>query len=157
MKINSKLVLICILAGAGVSPAQSQHNTLSPQVAESHTQLREPKIAVKRQMLALRNAELQYDTDAAAKLLHDDFALSAADGTLYSKQRFLTLVGDKSNPLEVFEYSEMEIHVYGTTAVVFSRLHEKGFMNGKPYESNGRPMWTWIKESSGWVCVAAHD
>jgi ketosteroid isomerase-like protein len=57
----------------------------------------------------------------------------------------------------VFEYSEMEIHVYGATAVVFSRLHEKGFMNGKPYELNGRFMWTWIKGSGGWVCVAAHD
>ena len=83
--------------------------------------------------------------------------LSAADGTLYTKERFLKLVGDKNNPLELFEYSEMEIHTYGTTAVVFSRLHEKGFMDGKPYELNGRPTWTWVKRERAWVCVAAHD
>lgn len=68
------------------------------------------------------------------------------------------LVGDKTNPLELFEYSDMEIHLYDQTAVVFSRLHEKGFMNGKPYELNGRrPTWTWIKQNGDWVCVAAHD
>jgi ketosteroid isomerase-like protein len=109
--------------------------------------------AVRQQMLALRSAELQYDTTAAAKLLADGFLLSAADGTLYTKERFLKLVGDKNNPLELFEYSEMEIHTYGTTAVVFSRLHEKGFMDGKPYELNGRPIWTWVKRERVWVCV----
>lgn len=113
--------------------------------------------AVRQQMLALRNAELQYNTTTAAKLLADGFLLSAADGILYTKERFLKLVGDKNNPLELFEYSEMEIHIYGTTAVVFSRLHEKGFMDGKPYELNGRPSWTWVKRERAWVCVAAHD
>jgi ketosteroid isomerase-like protein len=153
MKTSLRLLaLICILSeGAGIL------NLGSVPARCANPPMSDDSIAVKQQMLALRKAELQYNTDAAAKLLHDDFALSAADGTLYSKQRFLTLVGDKSNPLEVFEYSEMQIHVYGTTAVVFSRLHEKGFMNGKPYELNGRSMWTWIKGSGGWVCVAAHD
>lgn len=113
--------------------------------------------AVRQQMLALRSAELRYDATAAAKLLADGFLLSAADGTLYTKELFLKLVGDKNNPLELFEYSEMEVHIYGTTAVVFSRLHEKGFMDGKPYELNGRPTWTWVKRERAWVCVAAHD
>ena len=160
MRISLKLLaLLCILVGLGVTRAQNQSgDALSAQVDKVvRTQMSEQNIAVKQQMLALRKAELQYDTGAAAKLLHDDFTLSAADGTLYRKHRFLTLVGDKSNPLELFEYSEMEIHVYGTTAVVFSRLHEMGFMNGKHYELNGRSMWTWIRGSSGWVCVAAHD
>ena len=113
--------------------------------------------AIRQKMLALRSAELQYDARAAAKLLAEGFLLSGADGTLYTKERFLKLVGDKNNPLELFEYSEMEIHIYGTTAVVFSRLHEKGFMDGKPYELNGRPTWTWVKHERAWVCVAAHD
>jgi hypothetical protein len=113
--------------------------------------------AVRRQMLALRSAELQYDVSSAAKLLADGFLLSGADGNLYTKERFLKLVGDKSNPLELFDYSEMEIHIYRATAVVFSRLHEKGFMGGKPYELNGRPTWTWIKRGQVWACVAAHD
>jgi len=108
-------------------------------------------------MESLRRAELQYDTSAAAKLLEEGFRLSGADGILYTKPAFLTLVGDKANPLEVFEYSDMEIHLYGNTAVVFSRLHEKGFMNGKPYELNGRPTWTWVKQKGVWLCVAAHD
>ena len=39
--------------------------------------------AVRRQMLALRSAELQYDVSSAAKLLADGFLLSGADGNLY--------------------------------------------------------------------------
>jgi imidazolonepropionase-like amidohydrolase len=113
--------------------------------------------AVRQQMESLRRAELQYDTTAAEKLLEEDFRLSGADGNVYTKQAFLTLVGDKTNPLELFEYSDMEIHLYDKAAIVFSRLHEKGFMNGKPYELNGRPTWTWIKQNGDWVCVAAHD
>jgi len=113
--------------------------------------------AVRQQMESLRRAELQYDTTAAEKLLEEDFRLSAADGTLYTKKRFLGIVGDKANPLELFEYSDMEIHLYGPTAVVFSRLHEKGFIDGKPYELNGRPTWTWVKLRGVWRCVAAHD
>jgi ketosteroid isomerase-like protein len=113
--------------------------------------------AVQQQMLALRNAELRYDEAGAAKLLADDFLLSGADGTLYTKARFLKLVGDQKNPLDLFEYSEMDIRIYGTTAVVFSRLHEKGFLDGKPYELNGRPVWTWVKQKQTWLCVAAHD
>jgi imidazolonepropionase-like amidohydrolase len=113
--------------------------------------------AVRRQMESLRRAELQYDASAAAKLLEKDFRLSAADGNVYTKQAFLALVGDSANPIELFDYSDMEIHLYDQTAVVFARLHEKGFMNGKPYELNGHPTWTWIKQKGDWVCVAAHD
>ena len=114
-------------------------------------------VAVKQQMLALRSAELHYDAPAAAKLFADDFLLTTTDGNLKTKDGFLKLIGDKSNPLELFEYSEMEIRVYDTTAVVFPRLHEKGFMDGKPNELNGRPTWTWVRQKSAWVCVAAHD
>jgi hypothetical protein len=113
--------------------------------------------AVKQQMQVLRTAELHYDAGFAAKLLADGFLLTSADGKLYTKKQFLNLVKDRSNPLELFEYGEMEVRVYDTTAVVFARVHEKGFLDGKPYESNGRPTFTWIKQKGAWVCVAVHD
>jgi len=139
-----------LLKNAETSAASSSSD------ASSHTESEDAK-AVHQQMESLRHAELQYDRAAVAKLLAEDFQLSGADGNLYTKKAFLSLVGDRANPLELFDYSDMEIHLYEQTAVVFSRLHEKGFMNGRPYELNGRPSWTWIKQSGEWVCVAAHD
>ena len=113
--------------------------------------------AVQRQMQALRTAELNYDAKSAAKLLADGFLLTSTDGNLYTKEEFLQLIGDKSNPLELCEYGEMEVRTYDTTAVVFAQVHEKGFLGGKPYELNGRPTFTWVKQEGDWVCVAAHD
>jgi hypothetical protein len=113
--------------------------------------------AVKQQMQALRTAELRYDADSASNLLAHGFLLTSADGNLYTREQFLKLVRDRSNPLELFEYGEMEVRVYDTTAVVFARVHEKGLLDGKPYELNGRPTFTWVKQKGAWVCVAVHD
>ena len=84
------------LAGGQTSPAQQP--TTSPDIA-----------AVKQQMQALRAAELRYDAEAAAKLFADGFLLTSTDGNLYTREEFLKLVGDKSNPLELFEFGEMEV------------------------------------------------
>ena len=108
-------------------------------------------------MQALRTAEFHYDAESAAKLFADGFLLTSTDGDLYTKDQFLKLVRDKSNPLELIEYGEMEVRLYDTTAVVFVQVHEKGLLDGKPYELNGRPTFTWVKQRGAWVCVAAHD
>jgi hypothetical protein len=104
--------------------------------------------ALRQQMQVLRTAELHYDAGSAAKLLADGFLLTSADGKLYTKEQFLNLVEDRSNPLELFEYGEMEVRVYDTAAVVFARVHEKGSIDGKPYELNGRPTFTWVKQKA---------
>lgn len=144
MRFFPALLVGITLSGAQPSPVKQP--TTSLDIA-----------AVKQQMQALRTAELHYDAGSAAKLLADGFLLTSADGKLYTKEQFLNLVKDRSNPLELFEYGEMEVRVYDTTAVVFARVHEKGFLDGKPYELNGRPTFTWVKQKGAWVCVAVHD
>ncbi|MBZ5653518.1 MAG: nuclear transport factor 2 family protein [Acidobacteriia bacterium] len=141
--------LVALLFGltlAGGQTPAAQQPTTSPNIA-----------AVKQQMQALRTAELRYDAEAAAKLFADGFLLTSTDGNLYTREQFLKLVGDKSNPLELFEFGEMEVRVYDKTAMVFVRVHEKGFLDGKPYELNGRPTFTWVKQKGVWICVAVHD
>jgi hypothetical protein len=44
---------------------------------------------------------------SAARLFVDGFLLTSTDGNLYTKEQFLKLVGDKSNPLELFEFGDM--------------------------------------------------
>ncbi len=139
-------VLLLVLTFATAQQPPVKQLASSPDVA-----------ALKHQMQWLRTAELNYDVATAAKLLADGFFLTSTDNNLYTKDRFLKLIADKSNPLELFEYGEMEIRVYDSTAMVFAQVHEKGFLDGKPYELNGRPTFTWVKEKGAWVCVAAHD
>jgi len=112
---------------------------------------------IREGMARLREAELRYDAIAAANLLANDFDLSAADGKMYNKQEFLRIVGDRSNPLEIFDYGDMTIRINGNTAIVVVQLHEKGMMNGKPFELNGRPMFVWTFHDGKWFCLGAHD
>jgi ketosteroid isomerase-like protein len=113
--------------------------------------------AVKAQEEALRQAELQYDSSAANALLAEGFVLTAAsDGNLYSKQQFLPLIGDKSDPMEILEYGEMDVRVHGDAAVVLSTVHERFWYQGKPIEYSGRRTAMWIKRNQTWLCAAIH-
>ena len=112
---------------------------------------------IRQQMERLRRAELAYDTSAAASLLSDNFELSAADGNVYDKHAFLNIVGDRSNPLEIFEFGEVTIRVDKYSAIAIVRLHEKGMLSGKAYELNGRSMFVWTLHGKNWICLGAHD
>jgi ketosteroid isomerase-like protein len=112
---------------------------------------------VKAQEEALRQAELRYDVHAADALLSPDFFLTeASDGTLRDKSEFLPMIGDKNDALEILEYGDMKISVYGETAVVLSTIHEKAYYGGKPVEFRGRRTAVWVRKNQRWVCVTIH-
>jgi hypothetical protein len=93
----------------------------------------------------------------ADAILADDFALvSASDGKLKTKQEFLLLIGDKADPMEALEYSDMVVHIYGNAAVVFCSIHEKFIYRGKTIEYRGPRTAVWIKKNKRWTLVALH-
>ena len=104
---------------------------------------------------AFRQAELRYDVTAARKLLADDFMLTGMYG-LFTKKQFLSLIGDRSNPLELLEYADMNVRVYGDAAVVLSAIHEKARFARKPYDLRGRRTAVWIRRNGSWTCVTIH-
>lgn len=108
-------------------------------------------------MERLRSAELAYDTAAAASLLSDKFELSAADWNVYDKRAFLNIVGDRSNPLQIFEFGKMNVRVDEYSAIVIVKVHEKGMLSGKSYELDGQAMFVWTRHGQNWICLGAHD
>jgi ketosteroid isomerase-like protein len=50
----------------------------------------------------------------------------------------------------------MEVHSYGSTAVVTGIYYEKGTDKGKPWERRGRFTYTWISANGRWQCLASH-
>ncbi len=132
-------------------------NALSQGVPVRQSGVVDTETVIKAQEEAFRQAELRYDVHGADALLSDDFVLTAAsDGTLRSKSEFLPMIGDKNDPLEILEYGDMVIRVYGDAAVVLSTVHEKAYYGGKPVEFRGRRTAVWVKENQRWVCVAIH-
>jgi Domain of unknown function (DUF4440) len=103
-----------------------------------------------------RQAELKYDTASANAILADEFVGTGNHGERFDKKAFVSLVGDKADPLEVLEYGEMEVKVYGESAVVWSTIHEKAVYGGKVDEYQGRRTAMWVKRNLRWRCVTIH-
>jgi ketosteroid isomerase-like protein len=127
-------------------------------VAQSDSRLSQPKEIpeVKAAEEALRQSQLKYDTAAAKAILADEFVGTWNHGERTDERQFLLLIGDRADPLEVLEYTEMEVRVYGETAVVWSTIHEKAIYGGKPDEYWGRRTAIWVKRNLRWRCVTIH-
>jgi ketosteroid isomerase-like protein len=110
-------------------------------------------------IIALENLwnqmQISHDAGAMSKLLDGDFVLTDYDGSVMNKAQFIASIRDSSNQLTVEVSADMQLHVHGETVVVTGATHEKGTLNGKPYQHQGRFTDTWIKKNGQWLCVAS--
>jgi len=100
-------------------------------------------------------AELNNDGAAVELLLADDFVMTTAEGTLYSKAQIVASVKDTSYRPEILQSTDMVVHSYGSTAIVTGAYYEKGMDKGKPWERRGRFTDTWILIKGRWQCAAS--
>jgi len=114
----------------------------------------------KSRIIALENswnqAELHNDAHAVDLLLADDFVMTVADGYTINKAAMLASVRDTSYKPDVLQSENMQVHMYGNTAIVTGSYLEKGNDKGKPFERRGRFTDTWVNLSGEWRCVASH-
>jgi ketosteroid isomerase-like protein len=114
----------------------------------------------KTRIIALENswnqAELHNDANAVELLLADDFVMTVADGYTLNKAAMLASVRDTSYRPDVLQSENMEVHLYGNTAIVTGSYIEKGKDKGKPFERRGRFTDTWMNLAGQWRCVASH-
>jgi ketosteroid isomerase-like protein len=114
----------------------------------------------KSRIVALENswnqAELHNDAHAVDLLLADDFVMTVADGYTLNKAQMLASVRDISYRPDVLQSDNMEVRMYGNTAIVTGSYLEKGKDKGKPFERRGRFTDTWINLNGQWRCVASH-
>jgi ketosteroid isomerase-like protein len=106
--------------------------------------------------------QLQGDAAGLGALLADDYVSIYADGTVYTKKDWLSWF-DKSAPREKRAAPEdlatenESVRIFGDTAIVVLRLHEKGSFFGQPYEARGRATDVWIRRGDHWVLVLTHE
>jgi ketosteroid isomerase-like protein len=114
----------------------------------------------KSRIIALENswnqAELHNDAHAVDMLLADDFVMTVADGYTMNKAAMLASVRDTSYKPDVLQSDNMQVHMYGNTAILTGSYLEKGKDKGKPFERRGRFTDTWVNFSGEWRCVASH-
>jgi ketosteroid isomerase-like protein len=110
-------------------------------------------------VIALENLwnqmQVAHDADAMSKMLDADFVLTDYDGSVMNKSDLLTSIRDTSNQLTTEVSEGMKLFRHGNTVVVIGATHEKGTLNGKPYQHRGRFTDTWIKQDAQWLCIAS--
>jgi ketosteroid isomerase-like protein len=95
------------------------------------------------------------DTKALDQLLAPSFVAVEIDGSVSSKSEFLASIKAPEYQPSQAVNEEMNIQVYGNSAVVVGIFRVKGMEKGKPYVHRERFIDTWIKQNQGWQCVAS--
>jgi ketosteroid isomerase-like protein len=113
--------------------------------------------AVKQVMEELTAAELRYDVKAVNRLLDEGFVYVGNDGSFTSRVDFLGLTDRDRNPLDLLEITDIDVRTTGNTAIATGLIHEKGLINGRPYEFRGRTLTTLVRKAGHWLCLAIHD
>ena len=82
----------------------------------------------------MTKAELRYDAKAVDRLLDENFIYVGNDGSLISRIDFIRLTDRSRNPLDLLEITDVDVRTIGDTAIATALIHEKGLIDGRPYE-----------------------
>jgi ketosteroid isomerase-like protein len=95
------------------------------------------------------------DTKALDQLLGSTFVAVEIDGSISNKAEFLAGIKDPSYQPSQAVNEEINVQMYGNSAVVNGIFRVKGTEKGKFYVHRERFIDTWIKQNQGWQCVAS--
>lgn len=140
-----KTILACIL----LTPCLLWQN-VSPKVGSPQGEL----LALEK----MRNqAQLLRDSSALEGLVGERFLKTEWDGEVTNRNKFLADIRDPQFMPSVMSIQDVQVDLYGDTAVVTGTYHIKGSYQGKPYDHRGRFTDTWIVQDHKWQCVAGHS
>ena len=109
---------------------------------------------VEEEILALEatwgTAPLEHDTETVNRVTADDWVGVGPTGTMMSKTELLDMLASHSSPFESASYDDVQLHVYGQTAVVTSLFRGEG--EDGTFEQ--RFMRVYASRDGRWQCVA---
>ena len=99
---------------------------------------------------------VENDAEAIGRYMADDWTIIGSDGRLGDKATFLELV--KSGVLSHDEMTseDMQVRVYGDTAVTISRGISGGTYQGQPFREVERVSCVFVRQEAQWRCVLTH-
>ncbi len=101
-----------------------------------------------------RDAILSKDPSAEAALLADSYVGIGPDGTIASKSEELQARANGQEHLEKYEVEERKIRIYGSTAVVTSKVRIQGMYSGQPILGEYRYTRVWSLSHGQWRIVS---
>src|SRR5947208_15122983 len=93
------------------------------------------------------------DADALDGLLADDWIIGDPDGGIIGKVRFLGVIRSGALSHESMKSTDLEVRLYGNTAVVTGLTTSKGKFMGQDFTSCERATDIFVKQADRWQCV----
>jgi ketosteroid isomerase-like protein len=109
---------------------------------------------IKRVEQERNQAILRSDTAALDRMTSDDYTFINQRGDLLTKAQIQDGFRSGAIKFESRELSNLNVRVYGNTAVVTGRVTQKATENGKDTSGESRFTRTYVKEKGRWVSVA---
>ena len=111
----------------------------------------------------LRQVEKKWDTAIVARdipvlddILNDDFQFIDSAGNVHSKAEILEGIKSSKATTEPFETEDVQVRVYGTTAILTGRFTQRVIYEGKTYTGQFRYTDVYVKREGSWRAVSAH-
>ena len=114
-----------------------------------------PEVAVRQLHSEIVQAQLNSDTAALDRLWADDHIFTNPLGVVQTKAQRLAEIQSGGRKLELFSVVDVQVRVYGNTAVVASRAMLKGQRQGQDISGQYRGIDVYVKKKGHWQVVAA--
>ena len=101
-------------------------------------------------------AMITNDADAIGRFMAEDWVIIGADGGRSDKARFLDLIRSGVLTHDVMTSEDLDVRIYGQTAVVTSRGVSGGTYQGSPFREVERVSCVFVKDGMEWKCVLTH-
>jgi ketosteroid isomerase-like protein len=96
------------------------------------------------------------DAEAIGRFMADDWIIVGPDGSVCDKATFLGLVNSGALSHDVMEANDVQVRVYGDTAVVSARGVSGGKYRGQAFSEVERVSDVWVRQDGQWRCVLTH-
>jgi ketosteroid isomerase-like protein len=101
-------------------------------------------------------AMVENDADAIGRYMADDWVIVGSDGRVGDRATFLELVRSGALSHDVMESHDLDIRLYGDTAVVLARGVSGGTYQGHPFREIERVSCVFVRTGGRWRCVLTH-
>src|SRR5262245_55671744 len=101
-------------------------------------------------------AMVQNDAYTIGRYMANDWTIVGSDGSLGDKATFLGLVRSGVLSHDVMTSEDMNVRVYGATAVTVSRGVSGGTYHGRPFHEVERVSCVFVRQDGQWRCVLTH-
>jgi ketosteroid isomerase-like protein len=101
-------------------------------------------------------AMVENDADAIGRYMADDWVIVGSDGRVGDRATFLELVRSGALSHDVMKSHDLDIRLYGDTAVVLARGISGGKYQGRPFREIERVSCVFVRTGGRWRCVLTH-